>query len=250
MNHAFESLGEFVLYSCRVLSRAMSGRGGSTRSLVEQMHRVGVESLVVVILCAFSIGLVMVLQSAHLLARYGAKAQVATLMSAAFVREIGPVFTAIMFSGRVGTGIAAEIGSMVVTEQVDAYRSFGTDPIGHLAAPRVLASFIMLPALTVVADVVGIFSGFLMGLVQIDVPGHIYIDNSLSALRGLDVISSVTKGAVFGLVVGLVATFIGLRTRRATEAVGESTTRTMVVCVLAVLLVDVLLTKIFLSFGD
>ena len=249
MTAFFRGLGDFVIFSGQVLGRTFSARY-SFRSLVEQMYRVGVESLTVVNLCAFFIGLVMVLQTAALLARLGAKTEVATIVTAAFVREIGPVFTAVMFCGRVGTGIAAEIGSMVVTEQVDAYRAFGADPIAKLATPRVLATFIMLPALTAIADLVGIFSGFLMGLVEFGIYGDVYLRHSLEALDRLDVIMSLTKGAVFGLTIGLIASYKGFRTRQATEAVGQSTTETMVACVLAVLVADVVLTRFFLLLGN
>lgn len=248
MTRFFTPLGEFAFFAAHVLGSVFSRRWRFA-SLVRETQRVGVESLTVVNLCAFAIGVVLVLQSASLLARFGAKAQVATLMSAAFVREIGPVFTAIMFSGRVGTGIAAELSSMVVTEQVDAYRAFGTDPIARLATPRVLATLFMLPALTAIADVVGIFSGYMMGVLELGVPADLYLRNSLRALEPLDVWASLAKGAAFGLAIGLLATFLGLRARRATEAVGESATKTMVACVLAVLGLDVFLTKIFLYFG-
>ena len=241
----FTAFGDFALFSSQVLRRVFSRRY-TVDILLRQMHRVGIESLTVVNLCAFFIGLVMVLQSAYLLARFGAKAEVATIVSAAFVREIGPVFTAIMFSGRVGTGIAAELGSMVVTEQIDAYRAFGSDPVGRLASPRVLATVLMLPPLTVVANVIGIFSGFLVGILQIDVPGTVYLQNVREAITAFDIVCSLGKAAVFGLVIGLIATYKGFRTRRATEAVGEATTETMVLCVLAILVTDFFMTKLFL----
>lgn len=248
MKAFFSTLGDFGVFSGKVVRRLFSRRY-SFSSLLGQMHRIGVESLTVVNLCAFFIGLVLVLQTYSLLARFGAQGQVATIVSAAFVREIGPVFAAIMFAGRVGTGIAAEISSMVVTEQIDAYRTFGTDPIARLAAPRVLATVLMLPALTVIADVVGVFSGYLLAVFQFGAAGNVYLHNSLQALEPLDVVASVAKAVGFGLLIGLIATYIGFRTRRATEAVGESTTQTMVVAVLAVLGADLVITKCFLAVG-
>lgn len=240
--------GDFGVFAGSVVRRVFR-RSWSLREVVIQMQRVGVESLTVVNLCAFFIGMVLVLQSDFLLGRFGARAQVSMVVSSAFVREIGPVFAAIMFAGRVGTGVAAELGSMVVTEQIDAYRAFGSDPVAKLAVPRVIATALMLPALTVIADVIGIFSGFLMGVFQLGVPGNVYIQKSLYALTRLDVAASITKGVVFGITVGLIATYVGLRTRRATEAVGESTTRTMVLSVLAILLGDLVLTKFFITLG-
>ena len=238
--------GEFAIFLLRTLSHTFSRRY-RWRSLLQQMSRIGVESLTVVNLCAFFIGLVMVLQSAYLLAKFGAKQQVATLIALAFVREIGPVFAAIMFAGRVGTGIAAEIGSMVVTEQIDAYRAFGIDPVARLATPRVLATAIMLPALTVIAVLIGIASGLLLALTRLDLPGGVYIDKSLEALSAGDLFFSVTKGFVFGILIGTIGTFIGFRTRRTTEAVGDSTTQAMVTSVLAILIADLALTLMFMG---
>ena len=128
------SVGDFGIFSGGVFKR-IAVRKTFSGELLRQMYRVGVNSLSVVDLCAFFIGLVLVLQTSSLLARFGAEGQVATIVGAAFVREIGPVFAAIMFAGRVGTGVAAEISSMVVTEQVDAYRAFGIDPVSKLALP-------------------------------------------------------------------------------------------------------------------
>lgn len=248
MKSFFCALGAFGKYTLQVLRRIVTG-GYTFRSLAYQMHRIGVESLTVVNLCAFFIGLVLVVQTAAMLARFGAKAQLSAVISASFVREIGPVFAAIMFTGRIGTGIAAEIGSMVVTEQIDAYRVFGADPLARLAAPRVLATALMLPALTIIACVVGITSGLLLAMFELDVPRQVYLQNALSILTRLDVVGCVVKGGVFGLLIGLIATHIGFRTERATEAVGISATATMVHGVLGVLVVDFMLTKLMLLLG-
>ncbi len=239
------SLGDFGIYSGAVLKR-MCWLRGNGRAVLEQMRRVGVDSLAVVNLCAFFIGLVLTLQTAYLLAKFGAKPQVAKIVTAAFVKEIGPVFAAIMFAGRVGTGIAAEIGSMVVTEQVDAYQSFGVDPLRRLGAPRVLATAIMLPALTAIAVLVGVFAGYLYAVFEMQITGGVYLEHSRHALSPLDIVGTMTKGLVFGLLIGLVATYQGFRTPRATEAVGESTTKAMVAAVLVVLVADLFLTKFFM----
>jgi len=250
MKSFFCSLGLFLMFSREVLRKVFTRRY-SWADCMRQMHRVGVESLTVVNLCAFFIGLVLVVQTASMLARFGAKAQVSMVVSASFVREIGPVFAAIMFAGRIGTGIAAEIGSMVVTEQIDAYRTFGSDPVAKLAVPRVLATTIMLPALTAISVVVGIFSGFLLAITSLGVSGNYYLNNALWILTTTDVVACMVKGTVFGLLVGLIATNMGFSTARATEAVGTSTTRSMVQSVIAILVVDLAITKFFLVLtGD
>ncbi len=249
MRQLLSTFGDFSRYSLQILRRIFVRRY-SINSLLDQMHRIGVESLTVVNLCSFFIGLVLVVQTVALLARFGAREQITTILTASFVREIGPVFSAIMFAGRIGTSIAAEIGSMVVSEQVDAYRAFGADPLTKLAVPRVLGTALMLPALTIIACVVGVFSGFLVVVFDMGVSRSVYVTTALEALTPLDVVGCVTKGGTFGLLIGLIATYTGLRTERAAEAVGATTTTTMVRCVLGVLVVDLFLTKLFLTLGD
>lgn len=249
MRSFFSSVGELSAFSVHVLHRVFTG-GYSARSVRVQMLRIGVEAISVVNLCAFFIGLVLVIQTESMLKRFGAQTQVSRIVTASFVREIGPVFAAIMLTGRSGTSVAAEIGSMVVTEQIDAYRVFGVDPVARLAVPRILATTLMLPALTVIANVIGIFSGFLLVVFVLDQPGQVYLEHALGVLTRTDVASCLIKGAAFGLVIGLLSTYIGFGTPRATEAVGRSSTRTMVACVLAILMVDLVLTKAILVWGE
>ena len=249
MKGFFSALGEFAGFSLQVLRRIFTRRY-SLSSVTYQMHRIGIESLTVVNLCSFFIGLVLVVQTAGMLRRFGAEKEVSMVVSASFVREIGPVFAAVMFTGRVGTGIAAEIGSMVVTEQIDAYRVFGADPLAKLAVPRLLGTTIMLPALTIIANLVGIFGGFLLAILTLHVSGSGYLKSAFEILTTTDVVSCIVKGLVFGLVIGLIATHNGFRTARATESVGISTTQTMVQGVLAILLIDLILSKTFLLLGE
>jgi phospholipid/cholesterol/gamma-HCH transport system permease protein len=242
------TVGDFGLFAVGVFRMVLTGRF-SHRSFLRQMDRVGVQSLTVVNLCAFFIGMVLVVQIVALLARFGAKTQVSSLIGLSFIREIGPVFAAIMFTGRIGTGIAAELGSMVTTEQVDALRVMGVDPMRRLVAPRVLASVVMLPALTAVADIVGIFAGYLAAAGSVDMLPRQFLDKAMEKLGPIDVVSSMTKAVAFGLLIGLVSTYMGMRSERSTEAVGVASTRTMVTSVLGILVVDFLLTKIFLAWS-
>lgn len=246
MQRLFSKLGEFAGYCLEVLRSGATG-GFSYRALRQQFYRVGVESLTVVNLCAFFIGMVLVIQTESMLRRFGAETQVGSIVTASFVREIGPVFAAIMFAGRVGTGIAAEIASMVVTEQVDAFTVFGASPVARLAAPRVIASALMLPALTMIANVVGVFSGYLLVVVQRGEPGAFYLKTSLEILTRADVLGCVLKSLMFGLGIGLVATFSGFEAERDTEAVGRASTRSMVQGVLTILILDLILTKVLLA---
>ena len=244
----FGSMGRFSLFAGSV-ARVVARRKLPLRSLLQQMERTGIESLTVVNLCAFFIGIVLVAQIASMLARFGAKTEVSTVIGLAFVREIGPVFAAIMFTGRIGTGIAAELSSMMATEQIDALRLMGVDPIARLVAPRVVASVIMLPALTVVADMVGLFSGMVAGLASGDFSPAQFMQKAIESLRILDVVASVSKAAAFGLLVGLTACWIGMGSDRSSASVGVASTRTMVAGVLGILISDFLLTTLFIRLG-
>jgi phospholipid/cholesterol/gamma-HCH transport system permease protein len=245
LRKSFTELGEFAFFAASSIARLV-GPAARSREGLRQMHRLGVDSLTVVNLCCFFIGLVLVLQTTVVLARYGAKGQVSAMLAVSFVREIGPVFASIMFAGRVGTGISAEIGSMVVTEQIDAYRAFGADPVALLGAPRILACTVMLPALTAIGCVVGITSGYLVGMLEGTITPQWFLNEVFDNLEALDIVACLVKATFFGLVIGLIATFTGFRVPRATEAIGAATTTTMVRCVIAILVADVVLTKFFL----
>jgi phospholipid/cholesterol/gamma-HCH transport system permease protein len=215
------------------------------RDVLAQAHRIGVESLTIVNVCAVFTAIVLTLQTAYELMRFGAHLYISRIVGIAFLREIGPVFTALMIAGRVGSGIAAELGSMQVTEQVDALRAMGASPLRRLVAPRLLGTVIMVPALTLITDVLGIAAGMITAQMALGVSPSQYMATCRNALVPLDVASGLAKGACFGLLIGLISTFVGLETERATEAVGRSTTRAMVWCSYAILVGDFLITKTF-----
>jgi len=237
-------VGRFGVFACRAALSAFL-HPPRPREVVTQMHRIGVESLMIVNICAVFTGAVLTLQTAFELMRFGAHFYISRIVGVAFLREIGPVFTALMLAGRVGSGIAAELGSMQVTEQIDALRVMGADPVRRLVAPRVLATLIMVPALTLITDVLGIAAGLITAKVALGVTPSQYMTNCIEPLGALDILSGVVKGGFFGLVIGLISTFVGLETERATEAVGRSTTKAMVTCSYAILIGDFLLTKTF-----
>ncbi len=237
-------LGLFGIFTWRT-ARCLVRGGIPLHHVLRQMSRVGVESLTIVNVCAIFTSIVLTLQTAYELMRFGAHHYISRIVGIAFLREIGPVFTALMIAGRIGSGIAAELGSMQVTEQVDALRAMGADPFRHLVLPRVIATTIMVPALTLITDALGIAAGMLTSQVALGVAPARYLSTCVEVLQPLDLISGVGKGLCFGLLIGLVATFVGLQTERATEAVGRSTTRAMVTCAYAILIGDFLLTKTF-----
>ena len=225
------------------------------RDTLTHMDRMGVGSLPILLLTGLFTGMVLALQSAVALRRFGADIYVGSLVGASMVRELGPVLAALIFAGRVGSGIAAEVGSMRVTEQIDALQSFGTDPIKKLVTPRILAGLIMLPILTIVTDAVGIFGGLLVSVIEIQVPADAYLRGVWGTLAQSgfvfgffprDFVSGLAKPLVFGGIIALTGSYFGLAARGGTEGVGTATTRAVVVSSILVLAVDYFLTQLLL----
>ena len=218
------------------------------REIMAQMDALGVGSLSIVILTGTFTGMVLALQSAASLDAFGARPYVGRLVSISMVRELGPVLTALMVTGRVGSGMAAELGSMVVTQQIDSLRVLGSDPVRKLVAPRLLAGMVMVPLLTVVSDAVGIFGGSLISVSTLKLSWEFYWRSVSSALVMNDFAMGLTKPVVFGFILTSVGCFMGLRTRGGTQGVGEATTRSVVVASVMILSSDFFMTKILLAF--
>jgi len=206
--------------------------------IVEQLDAIGVQSLTVVLLTGFFTGAVLALQSGLTLDQFGARPVVGRLVSASMIKELGPVLTGLMLCGRVGSGIAAELGSMAVTDQINALRALGTDPIRKLVLPRILAGIVMAPALTVIADFVGIVGGWIVARFQLQVASGIYWSSILQALYMQDVWMGLAKPFILGFVIVSVACHVGLRTTGGTQGVGISTTKAVVVGSVGVIAMD------------
>src|SRR5579862_470564 len=224
--------------------------------VVQQMDAIGVDSLGIVVLTGFFTGMVLALQSSNSLAGFGATLYVGRLVAASMIRELGPVLAGLMVAGRVGSGIAAEIGSMRVTEQIDALNTLGTDPIKKLVTPRLVAALIMVPILTVINDVVGIIGGNVIGAFIIGVPSSLYWHTVWQQIAGdgfflrvipLDFIQGLTKPFVFGGIIAITGSYFGLATTGGTEGVGQSTTRTVVLASISILISDYLITQFLLT---
>ncbi len=210
---------------------------------VSQMDIIGVGSLPIIILTGFFTGGVLTLQSYPTLEHYGGQSQTGELVSYTLIRELGPVLTALMVSGRIGSAISAELGSMQVSQQIDAMRALGTDPYRKLVAPRIAALILMLPLLTVAADVFGILGG---GMVANFLYGHDYNVFLTSVRNGIameDIIGGVIKPVVFGLIIGSVSCYKGLSTKGGTVGVGKSTTAAVVLASIVVIVTDFFLSK-------
>ena len=216
------------------------------REIVAQMDALGVGSLSIVILTGMFTGMVLTLQSAASLDAFGARPYVGRLVCVSMVRELGPVLTALMVTGRVGSGMAAELGSMVVTQQIDALRVLGSDPLRKLVAPRLAAGIIMVPILTIISDTLGIFGGSLIGIFNLKLSWEFFWRSVANALSINDLVMGLAKPVMFGFILSSVGCHMGLRTTGGTQGVGISTTRSVVVASVLILASDFFMTKILL----
>jgi phospholipid/cholesterol/gamma-HCH transport system permease protein len=210
-----------------------------------QMDSIGVGSVPIVVLVGFFSGAVMALQMSRALSTYGQVGKTGTLVSITLVRELGPVLTALMVAGRNASGIASELGSMKVTEQIDAMRALGTDPGQKLVTPRLIATSAMLPLLTVIADFVGLFGGWIIAYFILSLTSRQYWSTSWRALEWNDVAQGLLKPLVFAVLIALIGCFYGLRTTGGTQGVGRATTQAVVASIVLVFIVDLLITKVF-----
>ena len=214
-----------------------------------QMDIIGVGSLPIIILTGFFSGVVITMQMSRALAQYGATGQVGQIVAITLVRELGPVLTALLVAGRNASGIASELGSMKVTEQIDAMRALGTDPIQKLVTPRMIATCVMLPMLTIIADFVGIFGGYVIAYFTLNLTSSQYWTNAYQALEYNDIVQGLLKPFVFAFVISLVGCFYGLRTSGGTQGVGRATTEAVVVASVWVFVITAMLTRIFVNLS-
>ncbi|HEY4216904.1 MAG TPA: ABC transporter permease [Gemmatimonadaceae bacterium] len=227
-----------------------------TQDVIQQMDEMGVKSLGIVLLTGLFTGMVLALQSSVQLKTFGATMYIGNLVSASMIRELGPVLAGLMVAGRVGSGIAAQLGSMRVTEQIDALNTLGTDPIKKLVTPRVVAALIMLPVLTVINDFVGIIGGNIIASLVVGLPSSQYwrtvwdqTANGGFVLRYIpnDFIMGLFKPLVFGGLISVTACYFGLGTTGGTEGVGQATTKTVVTSSILILIIDYFITQLLLS---
>ena len=215
--------------------------------IVEQLDMIGAGSLTVVLLTGFFTGAALASQSGLTLDQFGARPVVGRLVSASMIKELGPVLTALMLTGRIGSGIAAELGSMMVTDQINALRALGTDPIRKLVVPRMVAGVLMAPVLTVISDFVGIVGGWIVARFQLQVASSIYWSSITKALYMQDVWMGLIKPFVLGFVIVTIACHVGLRTSGGTQGVGKATTVAVVAGSVAVIAVDFFVTQILIN---
>ena len=244
-----EAFQEFVLLSIRAFRNIFRSPHYADDIFI-QMDVIGVGSLFIVSLIGLFSGIVMALQMARALTTYGAQGQVGQIVAITLVRELGPVLTAVLVAGRNASGIASELGSMKVTEQIDAMRALGTDPIQKLVTPRLIATAFVLPLLTIISDFIGLIGGYFIASTMLGLTFSEYWTSAWQVLEYNDLAQGLLKPFVFAVIIALVGCFYGMRTTGGTQGVGRSTTQAVVASSVLILVVDFFVTKlIFAVFG-
>jgi len=242
---AVEWFGELTIFCGRV-ARAAFTRPFEFRELIRQMDSIGAKSLPLVALAGAAVGVVLSLQTRASLARFGAKSMLPSVVIFSMIKETGPIITALVVAGRVAAGIGAELGSMKVTEQIDAMEASAVDPFKYLAATRIVACILMLPLLTMASDFCGIAMGWVSQTLAEPISPRLFINSGLNGVGFDDFLPPTLKTAVFGLIMGVVACFQGMNTRGGTAGVGRATTSAVVVASLLIIVADVVLVRLIL----
>jgi len=241
-----QTFQDFLFLAARSL-RNVTKKPIYWNDILMQMDSIGFGSLPIVTLIGAFSGIVMTLQLSRALATYGATSQTGQVVSISIIRELGPVLTALLIAGRNASGIASELGSMKVSEQIDAMRALGTDPIQKLVVPRLIATALMQPLLTAIADFVGLLGGLFIAVVVIGNTANQYWSSAVDVLRFNDMVQGLLKPFLFAIVISLVGCFYGMRTSGGTQGVGLATTKAVVVSSVWVFVIDALITQIFVS---
>jgi phospholipid/cholesterol/gamma-HCH transport system permease protein len=214
----------------------------------DQVNRFGTTAIPIVALIALLIGLIMAMQAAHQLRQFGAVIFVANLVGVSTCRELGPFVTAIVVAGRSGSAVAAELGTMTVSEEIDALRTMGLNPMRYLVVPRILAMTLCTPLLTIIANLIAILGGMLIGVFHLGISASAYMNQTLDAVSFSDLVTGLVKSVIFGTVIGNVAVFEGLQVRGGSEGVGQATTQTVVTSIFLIIVTDAIFTALFYFF--
>jgi len=225
-------------------------KAASRQSIFYQMIFVGIHSALIVFFVTFFTGLVLAMQSAYQLERMGATLYVASLVAVSLCRELGPVLTALVIAGRVGSAIAAEIGTMKVSEQIEALEIMAINPVRFLVVPRFLALFFMQPCLTVLGNLAGIIGGLVIGVGSLGINKDLYIQTTFKYLELKDIYTGLVKSFVFAMIIALIGCYQGLNTKGGAEGVGKATTKSVVISFILIILADCILTAVFFFSGS
>lgn len=242
----FRSVGQLSIFTFKTVSHIVRPPF-YFKALWQQMVEIGFYSLPVVALTTLFSGMVIALQSYSGLSTLSSEGVVASVVELTITRELGPVLAALMVAGRVGAAMAAEIGTMRVTEQIDALTSLSTNPFNYLIVPRVLAGMLMLPLLLLVGDVIGIYGGYLISVYKLDFNEANFLHNTWNFMQAIDIYSGMTKAAVFGFIVTLLGCYNGFNSKGGAEGVGAATTNAVVVSSILILVSNYWLTELFFA---
>ena len=243
-----ETFQDFIVLSVRAI-RNIFRSPHYVDDIFQQMDVIGVGSLPIVVIIGLFSGVVMTMQMARALQQYGAQGQVGQIVSISLVRELGPVLTALLVAGRNASGIASELGSMKVTEQIDAMRALGTDPIQKLVTPRLIATAFVLPLLTIIADFIGLIGGAVIAYFLLNISLTQYFTSAWMILEYNDLVQGLLKPFVFAIVIALVGCFYGMRTTGGTQGVGRATTKAVVVSSVWIFFLTSMITRFFLYYS-
>jgi len=247
ITNIFVQTGDALFFLRDVLVCVLTGRV-RWGEVFKQIYEQGLQSVVIVAMTSFASGAVLALQGYVMLNRFGAKEYVAHLVGLSLVRELSPVFSSFIFSGKAGARMAAELGTMSVNDQITATRTMGVDPIEYLVAPRMLAAFLVLPGLVVISELVGIFGGYLVGVYDGNILGATYIHQTLKAISYVDFFSGFLKTMFFSVIIGWVCCYQGFHTRGGSMGVGQFTTKAVAYSYIFVVVSNTILTKVILTF--
>ncbi len=218
------------------------------KRIYEQAKKIGVDSLPIVSLVSLFIGMILALQTAYIMQKMSSEIYIASIVAVSLTRELGPVITALIVAGRSGAGITAELGTMAVTEQVDALATLGSNPIKYLVVPRYLSLTFMLPVLTLFANAIGIFGGYLICVYRLSIRSSLYLNMTFQTLVYKDLFTGLVKTIFFGMIIALVACFEGLNVRGGAEGVGKATTKSVVNTFIMIIVADCFFTALFYFF--
>jgi phospholipid/cholesterol/gamma-HCH transport system permease protein len=247
INHSLEWFGDLGSFSWKVIRAAIT-KPFEFREIVRQFDEIGSKSLPLVALAGAAVGAVLTLESRSSLAHFGAKSMLPAAIVYSVIHEMGPIITGLVVAGRVGAGIGAELGSMKVTEQIDAIEASAVNPYKLLVFTRILACIVAMPLLTLVTDFCGLFAGWITETLADPISVQRFLDKGFSGVHFNDLLAPTFRTCAFGLIIGLVACFQGMRTRGGTEGVGRSATSSVVLSSLFVIVADVILVKLILIF--
>jgi len=240
-------LGTAIYFIIDVLIKFIS-KGAKLSEVMKQIYAQGIQSILIISLTSFATGMVLAIQSVVILSRFGTKEYVAQLVVLSLVRELSPVLGSIIFAGKAGSKMAAEISTMNVNEQLLATRALGIDPIQYFIIPRIVACVLVLPILIIISELFGIFGGFIIGVTQAKIPYAIYLSKTINTVTMVDFLGGIIKTVFFAFIISTICCFEGIQAKGGSVGVGEYTTKAVALCCIYVVCFNFILTKIILTF--